>query len=217
MEKEEILNRIKEYVKEVCKDEATGHDWWHIQRVYNMAMLINQKEQANEFILAVIVLMHDLYDHKFFNGNPEQKLEETLKKLHVCEYLSKEDIQNIIYSCLNLGFSSNFAERKELSHEGKIAQDADRLDGMGAIGIARTFAYGGKNERLIYDPDDSGTVDEKEYKKNGSRTSIGHFYDKLLKVKDLMNTNTAKEIAIERHKFVEEFLKEFLDEWSGIK
>lgn len=88
---------------------------------------------------------------------------------------------------------------------------------FGAIGIARTFAYGGKKERLIYDPDNNEIVDEKEYNEKGSKTSVSHFYDKLLKIKDLINTETAKEIAIERHKFLEEFLKEFLDEWNGVK
>jgi uncharacterized protein len=217
MEKEEILDKIKKYVQDVCKNESTGHDWWHIERVYNNAMLINKKEQANEFILTIIVFMHDLYDHKFYNGNVAEKLEETLKQLQVYEYLSKEDIKNIIYSCTNLGFSSNFLDKKELSPEGKIAQDADRLDGIGAMGIARTFAYGGKVGRLIYDPNNTEIVTAKEYNEKGSKTSISHFYDKLLKIKDLMNTDTAKEIAIERHKFLEKFLKEFLDEWNGIK
>ena len=115
MEKEEIISKIKKYVQEVCKNDSTGHDWWHIERVYNNAMLINKKEQANEFILTIIVLMHDLYDHKFFNGNIAEKLEETLKQLQVYEYFSKDDIQNIIYSCVNLGFSNNIVEKKELS------------------------------------------------------------------------------------------------------
>ncbi len=217
MDKEEILNKIKTYVMEVCINDSTGHDWQHIQRVYNNAMLINKKEQADDFILTMIVLMHDLYDHKFYNGNIEEKLEETLKQMGVYEYLSKEEIKNIINSCVNLGFSSNIVKRKELSKEGKIAQDADRLDALGAIGIARTFAYGGKTGKLIYDSNNNGTVDEREYQKTGSKTSISHFYDKLLKIKDLMNTETAKEIAEERHKFVEVFLTEFLVEWNGEK
>lgn len=107
--------------------------------------------------------------------------------------------------------------KKELSHEGRIAQDADRLDAIGAIGIARTFAYGGKKGKLIYEPNNNQLVDEKEYNEKGSNISISHFYDKLLKIKDLMNTDTAKEIAIERHKLLENFLKEFLDEWNGVK
>lgn len=217
MEKEEIISKIKKYVQEVCKNDSTGHDWWHIERVYNNAILINKKEQANEFILTIIVLMHDLYDHKFFNGNIAEKLEETLKQLQVYEYFSKDDIQNIIYSCVNLGFSNNIVEKKELSHEGRIAQDADRLDAIGAIGIARTFAYGGKKGKLIYEPSNNQLVDEKEYNEKGSNTSISHFYDKLLKIKDLMNTDTAKIIAKERHKYLEDFLQEFLNEWNGEK
>lgn len=146
-----------------------------------------------------------------------KKLKETLKQLKIYEYFSKEDIQNIVYSCENLGFSSNILEKRELSHEGKIVQDADRLDALGAIGIARTFAYGGKKGKIIYDPNNNQLVDEKEYNEKGSNTSISHFYDKLLKIKWLMNTDTAKEIAIERHKFLENFLEEFLDEWNGVK
>lgn len=217
MDKETVLNDIKSYVQEICKNDSTGHDWYHIQRVYNNAMLINKKEQANEFVLTVIVLMHDLYDHKFYNGNAEEKLKETLKQLNVYNCVTEDDIQNIVYSCINLGMSSNFIERKELSQEGKIAQDADRLDAIGAIGIARTFTYGGKKGNLIYDPNDNELVSEKEYAQTGSRTSISHFYDKLLRIKDLMNTDIAKEIAIERHKFLEDFLHEFLEEWNGTK
>lgn len=217
MEKEEIINKIKEYVREVCKNDSSGHDWWHIERVYNNAKLINKKEKANEFILTIIVLMHDLYDHKFYSGNIAKKLEETLKELQVYEYLQKDDIQNIIHSCVNLGFSSNIIDKKELSLEGKIAQDADRLDAMGAIAIARVFTYGGKTGKLIYNPNDNEPVDAKEYNEKGSKSSISHFYDKLLKLKDLINTDTAKEIAIERHKFLEIFLKEFFDEWNGVK
>lgn len=215
--KEEIINIVKKYVKEKCYNEPTGHDWLHIQRVYKNAMLINKKENANEFIITLIVLMHDLYDHKFYNGNIEKKIEDTLKELHVYNYISKNDIENIIYSCANLGFCANIVGQKELSKEGKVAQDADRLDALGAIGIARTFAYGGKEGKLIYDPDNNDLVNEEEYKKKGSKTSISHFYDKLLKVKYLMNTDTAKIIAQERHQYLENFLQEFFDEWNGKK
>ena len=217
MNKEEIISVVKEYVKNKCNNDSTGHDWWHIQRVYNNAMLINKKENADEFIITLIVLMHDLYDHKFYNGKIEEGLEETLKELQVYNYIPKNDIENIIYSCANLGFSANISEQKERSREGKIAQDADRLDAIGAIGIARTFAYGGKKGKLIYDSNENEYVNEEEYKQNGSRTSISHFYDKLLKIKDLMNTATAKAIAQERHRYLEGYLQEFLDEWNGKK
>lgn len=217
MSKEEIINIVKEYAKNICKDDATGHDWWHIQRVYNNAMLINQKENADKFVITLIVLMHDLYDHKFYKGNIEEKLKETIKELNIYNYVQENDIENIINSCVNLGFSANMTTKKELSIEGKIAQDADRLDALGAIGIARTFMYGGKRERAMYDPDNNELVDEEEYKQNGSKTTISHFYDKLLKIKDLMNTETAKMIAQERHQYLENFLEEFFDEWNGRK
>ncbi|MCI8654828.1 MAG: HD domain-containing protein [Clostridia bacterium] len=217
MDKEEIINKTKNYVQNICKKNRVGHDWWHIERVYKNAMLINQKEKADEFIITMIVLMHDLYDHKFYNGNVEEALEETLKKLGVYNNIPEEDIKNIINSCENLGFSSNMVTKKELSIEGKIAQDADRLDGIGAIGIARTFTYGGEKGRVIYNPNNNELVNEKEYFLKGSNTSISHFYDKLLKLKDRMNTHTSKEIAMRRHKYMEDFLEEFFDEWNGKK
>lgn len=217
MNKEEILKIVKVYVKNICENEETGHDWWHIQRVYDIGMLINQKEKSDEFVLTMIILMHDLYDHKFYKGDVEEKLRETMKKLNIIQYISDEEIDNIIYSCVNLGFSKNFDTRKELSKEGKIAQDADRLDGLGAMGIARTFAYTGKIGRPIFNPNNSKVIDAEEYRKNGSQSAINHFYDKILKLKDLMNTKTAREIAEERHKFVENFLEEFLNEWNGKK
>ena len=216
-EKTNIVKKLQNFVKEQTINEETGHDWWHIQRVYNNAMLINKKENADEFIITIIVLMHDLYDHKFYNGNIEEKLEETLKELDIYNYISKNDIKNIIYSCANLGFSANIVGKKELSIEGKIAQDSDRLDAIGAIGIARTFAYGGKKGNSIYDPYNNESVNEEEYKQKGSKTSISHFYDKLLKIKDLMNTDTAKIIAQERHKYLEDFLQEFFVLWNGKK
>lgn len=217
MEKNEILNLVKEHVKNICKNEPTGHDWWHIERVYNSAMLINKTEKADEFIIAMIVYLHDLFDHKFYTGNIEEALEKTLKELGVYESISKEEIENIIYSCVNLGFSANIISKKKLSKEGEIAQDADRLDAMGAMGIARTFAYGGKIGRPIHSPANAELVNEEEYFKNGSQSSINHFYDKLLKIKDMMNTNTGKIIAEERHRYSEMFLKEFFDEWNGKK
>lgn len=217
MDNEEIINILKEFVKKKCYNDSTGHDWWHIQRVYQNAMLINEKEKANEFIITIIALMHDLYDHKFFNGDIEEKIKETLKELGIYKYISEKDIENITYSCTNLGFSANIDEQKELSIEGKIVQDADRLDAIGAIGIARTFAYGGKNGRLMYNPNNNELVNGEEYKQKGSNTSISHFYDKLLKIKDLMNTDTAKIIAQKRHKYLEDFLQEFLEEWEGVK
>ncbi len=217
MNKQEIINKVENYVKKACEKDEAGHDWWHIKRVCRNSMLINQQEKADEFLVTMIALLHDLYDHKFYEGNAEEKLIQTLQDLNVYNHMAKEDIENILYSCVNLGFSVNFSGQKELSQEGKIVQDADRLDGIGAIGIARVFTYGGKKGHLIYNPNDQICVSEEEYRKTGSRTSISHFYDKLLKLKDLMNTDTAKMLAQERHQYLECFLQEFFKEWNGEK
>jgi len=213
---EENIEKIKKYVKETTFIEESGHDWWHILRVYNNALLINKEAQGNKYLVEIIALFHDLYDSKFFTGNVEEKIIEKLKELDVYDSLSTEDVKNITYSCENLSFSKNIKEKKKLSLEGMIVQDADRLDAIGAIGIARTFAYGGKVKRSIYNPEDKiADINTEENYKNQNRDSINHFYEKLLKLKDLLNTKSAKKIAEHRHKFMEEFLEEFYKEWNG--
>ena len=142
--------------------------------------------------------MHDLCDHKFFDGNIKEELENILKRLNVYDYISSNDRENIINSCMNLGFSSNIINKKELSKEGKIAQDADRLDGMGAIGIARTFAYGGAHGRSIED-------------------SMKHFDEKLLLLKNAMNTKEGRSIASSRHDFLETFVDEIREETNLLR
>ena len=214
---EELLERTKNLIREHCENETTGHDFWHIWRVCQNANKIYEKEKGNPFIIQMICLLHDIYDHKFYTGNPREKLAETSAKLDTEQILTASDKENIIESCVNLGYASNVVEKKELSQEGKIAQDADRLDAVGAIAIARTFVYTGKQERPMYLPGEEQAVSAEEYQKSGSKTSIGHFYDKVLKVKDKMNTQTAKELAKERHQFVEAYLDEFLAEWNGRK
>ena len=149
---EELLERTKNLVKEHCENETTGHDFWHIWRVCQNANKIYEKEKGNPFIIQMICLLHDIYDHKFYTGNPREKLAETLAKLDTEQILTASDKENIIESCVNLGYASNVVEKKELSQEGKIAQDADRLDAVGAIAIARTFVYTGKQERPMYLP-----------------------------------------------------------------
>ena len=215
-EKTNILKKIQNFVKEQTINEATGHDWWHINRVYNNALLINRGEKADELIISTIALFHDLYDYKVFNGNQREKLIETFKELNIYDKFSKEELENILFSCENMSYSKNVENKIQLSKEGKIVQDADRLDAIGAIGIARTFAYGGKIQRPIYNPELNRTEikTEQEYKELKG-DSIGHFYDKLLKLKDLLNTETAKKVALNRHIYMEKFLEEFYKEWNG--
>lgn len=217
MGKEELLERTQRYVRQLCETDTTGHDFWHIWRVCQNADKICKKEKGDAFLIQMICLLHDVYDHKFYSGNPKEKLAEALKELDTEKLLTTSEKENIIASCVNLGYSSNVIEKQELSQEGKIAQDADRLDAVGAIAIARTFVYSGKKERPIYLPKEEQSVSAEEYQKNGSKTAIGHFYDKVLKVKDKMNTQTAKDLAEERHQFVQVYLDEFLDEWNGRK
>lgn len=213
-----VIEKIKEYVKNEMLNEETGHDWWHVNRVYNNSVYINKIEKANDSIIKIIALLHDLYDSKFVDVNVSKSIINLFKKLEVYKLFKKEDLDNIIYSIENMSYSKNIEKKIKLSKEGEIVQDADRLDAIGAIGIARTFAYGGKVKRPIYEPkiERKAVTTEEEYK-NNKQDSIKHFYDKLLKLKDTMNTKTGFKLAEERHKYMEDFLMQFYKEWEGEK
>lgn len=218
MDESKMLEILQLYIKEKMSKSDSSHDWWHVKRVYNNAILINEEEKGNPFVVKAIALLHDIYDHKFCSGNIKANLTNLLMNLDLYRFMKYEDIQNILNSCQNLGFSSNFDGLKELSKEGKIVQDADRLDAIGAIGIARVFTYGGENKKAIYNPDEENNIiTSEEYYKKGSNTSISHFYDKLLRLKELMNTQTAKKLAEHRQIYMEQFLEEFYAEWNGKK
>lgn len=215
MNKNEILKITEDYIKENFIKESTGHDWWHIKRVHDLAIKINEKEHQNEFIIKMIALLHDVFDEKFSKGNVVENLIELMRKLNIYNEIDKDDLENILNSINNLGYKGGF-NTAEISEEGKIVQDADRIDSIGAIGIARCFAFGGKKGNTIYSPD-MGIIEIHNYEeyRNKERHSINHFYEKLLKIKDTINTETAKEIAIERTKYMENFLDEFYKEWEG--
>lgn len=218
MDEYRMLEILQLYIKDEMSKNDSSHDWWHVKRVYNNAILINEEEKCNPFIIKVIALLHDIYDHKYSNGSIKTNLTKLLIKLDLYRFFKPADIQNILNSCENISFSSNLDCQKELSNEGKIVQDADRLDAIGAIGIARVFTYGGKHEKEIYNPDEENNIiTNEEYYKRGSNTSISHFYDKLLKIKETMNTETAKKLAEHRQKYMEQFLEEFYAEWNGRK
>jgi len=211
-----IVEICHEYVKENCEIDISAHDWWHIHRVCEVAKKLNVHENGNEFVVEMIALLHDVFDHKFYpDANIASEITKLLDHLGVKQYVASQDLDNIIHSISNMSFKGGF-NQEELSREGKIVQDADRLDAIGAIAIARTFAYGGKFERKIYDPEE-GIVEitsEEQYVTT-ARHSINHFYEKLLKLKDLMHTETAKRVAITRHQFMEQFLEQFFEEWNG--
>ncbi len=215
MNKEEIILKTTEYVKSKLSGEGTGHDWWHVYRVWKNAKKIAEKENADCFVVELSALLHDIADWKFNDGDENMGAKvsrEWLESLAV----DNEIIDHVCEIIRHSSFKGAGVENNIKTLEGKILQDADRLDAIGAIGIARTFAYGGSKNKEIYNPEikpEFHTTSE-QYKNNTSPT-INHFYEKLLLLKDLMHTNTAKQIAQERHEFMEIFLNEFKKEWEA--
>ena len=217
MNRKEIIRKTTAYVRNVLGKEGTGHDWLHIERVVRNAKKIANKEGGDLFVIELAALLHDIADWKFHGGDfsvGPKKTKEWLEKLKLEENIISH-VTNIVKGVSFRG-GTNKVKMKTL--EGKIVQDADRLDAMGAIGIARTFAYGGYRGREIYNP----KIKPKSYKhyanlKKGmkSGTTINHFYEKLLLLKDSMNTKTGRKMAEEKHKFMERFLKQFYKEWGA--
>lgn len=213
MDKNLIIQKTKDFVKEKLYGEGSGHDWFHIERVYNLAKFIGEKENADLFIVEMTALLHDIDDWKFSEGTDTNTTvtESFLTSINV----ANDDIYKIISIIKTMSFKGGVVDSTQSSIEGMVVQDADRLDAIGAIGIARTFAYGGSKGRQIYDPSIKPfKFTSLEQVKNEENHTINHFYEKLLKLKDLMNTKTAKEIAEKRHKFMENFLDEFYSEWN---
>ncbi|MCY6483897.1 HD domain-containing protein [Clostridium aestuarii] len=213
MDKKFIVEKTIEFVKEKLYNEGSGHDWWHIERVHNLAKFLAEKEGADRFIVELSALLHDMEDWKFSKKNKTSTrlTEQFLKSLEVNE----EDIIKITHIIKTISFKGGVISSKQDTIEGMVVQDADRLDAIGAIGVARTFTYGGYKNRQIYNPDikpiEFSSLDQV---KNQENHTINHFYEKLLKLKDLMNTDSAKEIANKKHKFMEDFLEMFYYEWN---
>ncbi|MDZ7613228.1 MAG: HD domain-containing protein [Flavobacteriaceae bacterium] len=217
MEKAEIIAKTMAYVREVLSGAESGHDWFHIQRVYNNALRISETEKVNSFVVALGALLHDIADSKFYHGDETIGPEMArifLKKLEV-EGTIIEQIEGIIR---NISFKNTLATDNPASFDSpelRVIRDADRLDAIGAIGIARAFNYGGFKNRKMYDPDIPPTLNQsKEAYKNAASPTINHFYEKLLLLKDQMHTSTGKKMAEQRHHFMEKFLEEFYWEWN---
>ena len=216
MSNKEILDITREYVKQTLADAEGGHDWFHTLRVYNNAMLIVKNESANEFVVALGALLHDIADSKFHNGD------ETVGPRLAREFLFKQNVDSLVIEHViniieNISFKKSL-ENQELFHspELDVIQDADRLDAIGAIGIARCFNYGGFKNRKLYDPDIKPNLNmSKEEYKNSDSPTINHFYEKLLLLKDMMKTKTGKQIAENRHRFMQDYLNQFHLEWNG--
>lgn len=213
--KSEIVQKTADYVRDELYNEGSGHDWWHIYRVWKSAITINKKEGADMFIVQLSALLHDIADWKLHDGDMEIGPERARQWLIKCE-VDLKDIDHITNIVREVSFKGANVKTKIVTKEGMVVQDADRLDAIGAIGIGRSFTYGGSKGRVMYDPNVKPTLHEsfEDYKKSASPT-INHFYEKLFLLKDLMNTNTAREIAQERHAFMEEYLQRFLLEWEG--
>ena len=212
MDKKRIISQTITFVKQQLKGDATGHDWWHVHRVWHMALILAEQEGADLFVVQLAALLHDIADWKFHAGDDKKGgviARQWLESLgleekvigHVCQIVS------------DISFKGASVATHMKTIEGKVVQDADRLDAIGAIGIARAFAYGGYKKREMYNPEIEPLLHQSfEQYKNSEGTTVNHFHEKLLLLKNRMNTQSALQIAEERHQFMEVFLDEFLKE-----
>lgn len=226
MDRQEIIEKTELFVKQTLSKDNTGHDWWHIHRVRNLAKRIARHEGADIFIVELAALLHDIGDYKFFQGDEEAGVAKGRKWLSSLE-ISPSVIDKIVEITSQISFMYTLPDKDKgrgkknstiptLSKELIAVTDADRLDAMGAIGIARAFTYGGFFNRPIYDPaiKPSKSITREEYKTTEA-PSINHFYEKLLKLKDMMYTKLGRKMAKRRHRFLNLYLKHFFKEWKG--
>lgn len=206
------MNQIIQQVKQICQNDTSGHDWWHIQRVVNLAMYIGRKENANLYLVQLGALLHDLDDWKFNESGADHPIARRV----MAENGIEATIANRVISIISeVSFKGAGVDTTPSSPEAKVVQDADRLDAIGAIGVARAFAYGGHAKQPMHTPDLEPSIHSNFDEYKGNRTStINHFYEKLLLLKDRLNTATARNLAIKRHQFMEQFLEQFLNEWG---
>ncbi|AJS59341.1 HD domain-containing protein [Paenibacillus sp. IHBB 10380] len=209
----DIIERAEKFVKEQLQNDPSGHDWWHIHRVRVMALRMAKKEGGNEFICELASLLHDVADEKL-NLSKEAGMNKVMDWLN--EYVTDIEIREQVLLIIST-MSYNGGHNPPMNTiEGQIVQDADRLDALGAIGIARTFAYGGSKGRLMHIPESTprGVMSQEEYR-SSEGTAIHHFYEKLFKLKDLMNTEYGKLIARQRHEYMKEYVEQFYAEWDA--
>lgn len=217
MTTEQLIETTAAFVRQTLQQAEGGHDWWHILRVWNNAKLIAQTEPANMLVVELAALLHDIADSKFHDGNEDigpQTAVAFLKEQQADDAII-DHVEKIIR---NMSFKSSFDAKVFHSPELGVVQDADRLDAIGAIGIARAFNYGGFKGRELHNPDIKPNLQmsKEEYKKTTAPT-INHFCEKLLLLKDKMNTPTARKLAEERHHYMEGFLEQFYAEWDGLR
>ncbi|MEO7364557.1 MAG: HD domain-containing protein [Candidatus Saccharimonadales bacterium] len=211
-----IISQTADYVRAKFESEGTGHDWWHMYRVWQLSKTIAATEQnVDLFVVELAALLHDIADWKFHDGDEKIGPREARKWL-TSKQVSNSVIEHVEDIIRTVSFKGAGVPSNMKTIEGKIVHDADKLDALGAVGIARTFAYGGANGRGLYDPADKVTLhqDFESYKQNNG-ASLNHFYEKLLLLKDRMYTEAAKELAAGRHQYMEGYLQRFHDEWAG--
>ena len=218
MTNQEIIDTTIAFVKKTLKGAEGGHDWFHIQRVFNNSLLIAKDEDVNSLVVSLGALLHDIADAKFYDGDESvgpRMATDFLQSIHVDQKI----IDHVVLIIDNISFKSSLAKNgtQFTSHELQVVQDADRLDAIGAIGIARAFNYGGFKNRELYNPDivPELNMTKDEYKKSTAPT-INHFYEKLLLLKNKMNTETGKNLAQNRHDYMLNFLSQFNQEWNGL-
>jgi len=209
-----IIQNTIQFVKEKLEGAEAGHDWFHIERVWKLSKKIARAEDCNLEVVELSALLHDIADPKFHNGDETVALKISREFLE-SQNTEEEIIQQVLYIIQNISFKNRNEVPADFPIELKIVQDADRIDAIGAIGVARTFNFGGFKNNLMYHPDIQPKLNmsKEEYKKSNG-TTINHFYEKLLLLKDLMNTNEGKKIAEERHQFMLTFLDQFMKEWN---
>ncbi len=217
MDNQKIITSTINFVKNELQNAEGGHDWWHIYRVWKTAKQIAKTENVNILVVELGALLHDIADSKFNNGDEEIGAKVAREFLQ-SQSIDEEIISHIESIINNISFKGGKEVQEFKSSELDVVQDADRLDAIGAIGIARTFNYGGFKNREIYNPEISPNLNmSKEEYKNSTAPTINHFYEKLLLLKDKMNTQTGKKMAQERHLFMEKYLEQFYKEWEGEK
>ncbi|SEV93784.1 uncharacterized protein SAMN05421841_0281 [Chryseobacterium wanjuense] len=209
-----LIDNTVEFVKEKLEGAEAGHDWFHIERVWKLSKKIAETEECSQEVVELAALLHDIADPKFHNGDETIALKVSREFLE-SQNASEEVIEKVLFIIKNISFKNREEAPKDLPIELKIVQDADRIDAIGAIGIGRTFNFGGFKNNPMYDPnvEPKLNMSKEEYKKSNG-TTINHFYEKLLLLKDLMNTEKGKEIAGERHDFMLKFLDQFYKEWN---
>ncbi|NUQ26225.1 MAG: HD domain-containing protein [Saprospiraceae bacterium] len=215
MDNNRIITTTADHIRQKFAGEGSGHDWWHIHRVWKTAARIGEMEGADDFVVQLAALLHDIADWKFHDGDDDagpRQARQWLEGLEVTEPV----IAHVCTIIKELSFKGAGVPTPMSSLEGQVVQDADRLDAIGAIGIARAFAYGGHKNRELYNPDAPPVLHASfEAYKSAKGTTVNHFYEKLLLLKDRMNTPAARRMAEQRHAFMEDFLQRFFQEWGG--